>query len=431
VTVPFQCHQVHRTRCLKFPRISSIYFHGTHLGWSHARRSLTGKCRPKLVNRRFSDKHFSEKLKLLRVKRLPSLAHDIAAIVDKTIMDSFNDGVQLPPSDRRMHAWQVIDSIVNNAGWAKTDESAVASFYDKTTALFCAPIASTLALRLSEWATVLMWTQSANVSGYAIADGFLHFAHPIDLANREALLKEVDEETFGLLQSLSTRYASLVTSEFKNMSTDGPEVMLAIPNLSDSPSFDWTSCNAPECALARNHETRRERKNVVGPDAKNTPWTFDSCSNSTMSLLNSETQPQPREIGCSSIQGSSEDVGTSKAVKRKRNNSSSDESRASSSLSILGMLLMMPQTNSPFAPGVRRSSRLAKNPLKVTQSTSLMVPPPPPPAETTFPRGEGKGKGKAVVKEDVPGGSDDDDEHDPSYIDDHELSAQFIVHQAS
>ncbi|KAF8348709.1 hypothetical protein F5887DRAFT_1249742 [Amanita rubescens] len=243
----------------------------------------------------FFDKHFTKELKLLHVKRLPSLAHDIATIVDKTIMDSFNDGVQFPPSDTLLSARQ-LNSIVRNIGRDKTDEKALASFYDKTTALFCAPIASTLALRLSDWDTLLMWTQSANAYGYAIAGGFLQVAGPTDLADKEAQLKEVmDEETLRLFRSLSTRLASLVTNEFKNMAAGGPEVMLAIPNLSNSPSFDWTSCDAPECASATNHE--RGRKNVaevsVGPDAKNTPWAFDSRSNNSTSLSNPETvRPQ-------------------------------------------------------------------------------------------------------------------------------------------
>ena len=62
--------------------------------------------------------------------------------------------------------------------------------------------------------------------------------------------------------------------------------MLGIPNLSNLPSFDWTSCNVPECASATKHD--RERKNVakvsVGPDAKNTPWTYDLGPNNPMSL---------------------------------------------------------------------------------------------------------------------------------------------------
>ena len=139
---------------------------------------------------------------------------------------------------------------------------------------------------------------------------------------------------------------------------------------------------------------------------------------------------------------------------------------------------MMPQATSPLAPeassvpeiplpttlqgpGLRKSSRIAakkQNPinvcssvcsvimivhdktLKVTQSTSLMLPPPPPVgdrAETAFPRGKEKGKGKAVVKGKVHDDEDGDDEHDdeavndPSHKDSHDLSAQSIVQQAS
>ena len=72
------------------------------------------------------------------------------------------------------------------------------------------------------------------------------------------------------------------------------------------------------------------------------------------------------------------------------------------------------------------------------------MPPPPPPvgvrAETAFPRREGKGKEKAVLKGQVQGGGDDEDGdnerhdetvNDPSYKDNHDLSAQFIVQQVS
>jgi hypothetical protein len=66
----------------------------------------------------------------------------------------------------------------------------------------------------------------------------------------------------------------------------------------------------------------------------------DSRSSTTSStILQPPTLPQP-----------SGDVGTSKAVKRKRNIVSNDESRASSLLSILRRLLMMPQANSQFLP---------------------------------------------------------------------------------
>jgi hypothetical protein len=58
------------------------------------------------------------------------------------------------------------------------DEKAVASFYDKTTATFCVPVASSFAFGIP---CLLEYTQSANFSGYAIADGFLTFINIQDL----------------------------------------------------------------------------------------------------------------------------------------------------------------------------------------------------------------------------------------------------------
>ncbi|KAF8346672.1 hypothetical protein F5887DRAFT_882970 [Amanita rubescens] len=262
----------------------------------------------------FFDRHFSPELKLLRVERLPSLARDIAAIVDETILNSFNDGFQFPPSGKLPSA-EILDFSVLNMDWDMADEKAVASFYDKTTATFCAPVASTLALRLSDWNTLLVWTQSANVSGYAIADGFLKVASPTNLAKKETQLKEaMGEETLRLLQLLSTRRASLVTNEFKDMAAGGLEVMLAIPNLSNSQSFDWTGCEFPDCASMIHHVKEREKLAAVfgGPDAKNTPWTIAPASVS--GPLPASVPPLSLSTGSSSVQGSSEDVGTSKAL---------------------------------------------------------------------------------------------------------------------
>jgi hypothetical protein len=84
------------------------------------------------------------------------------------------------------------------------DEKAVASFYDKTTVTFCARRASTLALRLSHWGGLLVWTRSPNVSGYAIAGGFLKVASPTNVAKKETQLKEaMGEEALRLFRVLS------------------------------------------------------------------------------------------------------------------------------------------------------------------------------------------------------------------------------------
>ncbi len=80
----------------EIPSVSRTYSPGTHLSCTRTRRSLARKRRPKLLtlNRQpaFLDKHFSKELKLLRMERLPSLVHDITAIVDRTTV------VQFPPS---------------------------------------------------------------------------------------------------------------------------------------------------------------------------------------------------------------------------------------------------------------------------------------------------------------------------------------------
>jgi len=337
----------------------------------------------------FFDKHFQERLKLLHVVRLPSLVHDIAAVVDKSIVEFVNAGVQFPPSEYFDSATD-IERAVRKVGVDVIDEKAVASFYDKTTATFCGSVASTLALRNPD---LFKWTQSANVSGYAIADGFLTFAGPTTLAGMDARLKDaMDEKTRQLVLLLAQRFSSLATFEFKNLAADDIEVMLAIPGLSTWPIFVWTSCNTPECASMR--EVSKVGNVNVGPDAKDTPWTFDSHLSEDGGSVQVALVPAPAQLpdsvpplalstGGLSVQGSSGVVASTKALKRKRDDGSSNQSRARSSLSTLGMLLMTLQATSSLAPkvpeilppttlqdpGLRRSGRLTST------TTSLPLPP--------------------------------------------------------
>ena len=126
------------------------------LSWSPPRlRPSTRKIGSKYTRPpAFFDRHFSEGLKLLHVKRLPSLAPDIASYVDKSITDYINECSQFPPSHFLMTKEQ-IECVVRNSGKTKVDEKAVACFYERTTASFCAPVASTLALRTSNWFSLL------------------------------------------------------------------------------------------------------------------------------------------------------------------------------------------------------------------------------------------------------------------------------------
>src|SRR6266481_3191068 len=116
----------------------------------------------------FYDKHFSDSLVLGCVKRLPTLVQDLAANVDRALLAASE---ALPPVDGfitakdRERAMRRVEKTI-------TDEKGVANFYDKTTATFCMPLASKLALHpktlIADWTGPPVWTQPASSSGYAI-----------------------------------------------------------------------------------------------------------------------------------------------------------------------------------------------------------------------------------------------------------------------
>ena len=255
----------------------------------------------------FFDKHFSEKLKLLYVKRLPSLVHDIAALVDKTITNCPDDFFSSTQSSE-WASQDIIEFVTKRATRYMADEKDVAGFYERTTATFCVTVASTLALRNP---LLLTWTQSKNTISFAIADGFLRFTNIPELAEKSVQLEEImDEETLKLFRSLAGRKASHLTHEFKNMAAGGPETMHSIAKLSNESKFNWTECDNQDCARLSNHEIQRLNVQNVdfGPDAMDTPWTFDSDDTEHHSL---------------------EEMGGRKAMKRKRSDSNSSQSTAS------------------------------------------------------------------------------------------------------
>ena len=293
----------------------------------------------------FFDKHCSEKLTLLHVKLLPSLVHDITAVVDTPI----TGGVDSP--ELWLFSAKDIEKLVNVPSTRLSDEKGVACFYDKTTATFCQEAASILALGFPH---LVKWTQSGNVSGYAIAEGFLHFD---DVGMNAQLEKIMDQETINIIQLLADKLASLATFEFKNLAAGGADVMLAIPKLANLPKFGWTFCESLDCATSKTHENERRKVSEAEAnmwlDAKTTPWSFDRCSDNQVPPV---------------VQGPSKDVETSQSSKRKRDSDSDNESEAGLSSSTLGTLLMTPQANPPLGtpeaeaskvPG-RKSARIQK-----------------------------------------------------------------------
>jgi hypothetical protein len=91
-----------------------------------------------------------------------------------------------------------------------TDEDGVASFYDKTTARFCAPLPSTLALHpkasFSQWRSLLVWTTSGPSSSYEIIDGLLHCiaegGNAKSKSQRALILKSMESETRRIFEEM-------------------------------------------------------------------------------------------------------------------------------------------------------------------------------------------------------------------------------------
>ena len=137
---------------------------------------------------------------------------------------------------------------------------------------------------------LLRWSQSGNLSGYAITDGFLYFPDPTDLADVYAQLEVgIGHEAAKCILLLAENRSSLATFEF--LAADSPEVILAIPNCSNLPRFEWTNCNAPDSAALTKHEKQRKKVQAteqnIGHDAKTAPWTLHQHPNNPVHMQSS------------------------------------------------------------------------------------------------------------------------------------------------
>jgi len=159
------------------------------------------------------------------------------------------------------------------------DEKAVADFYNQTTAKYCSPLASTLALHptasFSQWTSLLFWTQSARSSGYAIMDGVLRFFGESGLQTietiRAEIVKGMESDKRRIFKKMRESSSSLSTWEIKRLSAGPIEAMTAVPNLG---KFSWTTCKVPSCLMKSKHKKAIERvaQALVGPDAKAPLW---------------------------------------------------------------------------------------------------------------------------------------------------------------
>lgn len=230
----------------------------------------------------FYDKHIADHLILLHVKRLDSLVDSIAGTVDQAIKDAYKQG-PLPADDSDVKEKR-IRSRTDRSLMQILREDGVAEYYNNLTALFCLPVASTLALHptLDEWTSRLHWTKQQNKAGWAIADGVL-VLDPMPKADNAELmaLYRADlehvypdiRENWGHLRRI---YPNLAIWEIKSLTVGDAEVMEGIALLSVRKElFRWKRC-IRDCG-------RRDHKNVCathdkwhpGFDALRPQWKLD------------------------------------------------------------------------------------------------------------------------------------------------------------
>jgi len=225
----------------------------------------------------YYDKHFSEKMRLLHVKRLPSLVQQLQEKVDRALLAA---SATLPREWKPLAPAVTRDFMNDNAPIIAKDEKAVAEFYGRTTPPFVVPLASTIALHPKAskytWKNLLLWTKSVSSLGYAIMDGELRIIPDNDDDNFDKIVETMDPETRRIVGEMRSSSMSLGTWEFKSLDTGSEDVMKAVHSFND---FDWTSCSEEGCDLLQLHQKQVEKaeSTAIGRDAQNPPWTLGVC----------------------------------------------------------------------------------------------------------------------------------------------------------
>jgi hypothetical protein len=256
----------------------------------------------------FYDKLLDDEYILHQVRLLPSLAEDIAHTVDTALQSIDDRNIQLPAATMSFPTLATRLLIEASVDTGMKNEGSVAQFYGRTTATYCASVASMLALHpnIPLWTSILSWTSTPSKSGYAIADGSINIIGysntPVNTLDpiRNAVWDGLDPSMRQVLLRVKSVYPDLATWEIKSLSVGTHEVMLGVGReASTDIEFFWERLDQIESAKSH----RQYEAPSVGPDALVTPWTLLTSSASSVSSASmdapetsagSRTHGQPR-----------------------------------------------------------------------------------------------------------------------------------------
>ncbi|RDB15990.1 hypothetical protein Hypma_003539 [Hypsizygus marmoreus] len=219
-----------------------------------------GKCSPSTRPPAFFDQHLDDQLILKKIVHLPTLAADIAGIVDKFL-----------PSDRILPS---LPTDFNKRDWWEKQSRDVAfdpvhlelqviSNFSDLQAKF-APVAAGLAFAECWDSKLFSWKNAKGTYGHAVPDGFFSIRPPVDELSAAKYSKTKES-----LTDITKYFQNIGVWEFKNLDAGAKVHLEGILVLSNTKGpFPWSKCqDQTNCA---------GHYDASGPVVRGAPVGFDS-----------------------------------------------------------------------------------------------------------------------------------------------------------
>jgi len=235
----------------------------------------------------FYDRHLAPHLILERVVYFDTLVSTLANTVDQAIQDAVTKRPLPKDTGILLSEKQIKYKVRGLFERTKYREAGVAESYHSHAAMYCLPIASTLAIHPSSegWDSILHWTTDGKIGRWAIADGVLLISPDVfeDDQWKQELLQNEDDEKKGIIKQLAFRTTALAVWEMKSLTAGTAQVMKEIAEMGlTHAKFPWKKCALTIC----NHrfwegmEESRESYDA-GFDARSPPWTLPTVSSTS------------------------------------------------------------------------------------------------------------------------------------------------------
>lgn len=222
------------------------------------------------------DSHLNAQQCLEYIKILPSLPDVFAKIADSALEKFKAETSNVPLSLGDLPSREDREHAVATAGIYVKNEKDVQAFYEMTTAQFCAPVASTLALSQnpSSVNATFRFTSSIISNNQADPDGALGFVMN-NITPQMGISPEKVEQLQTAVRYFGVPALYAVLMEFKSLKAGSKEFMDAIIDLARQPGkFPYQRCLHGACGsrCVTPSGSQLVTGARMGFDAKSRPW---------------------------------------------------------------------------------------------------------------------------------------------------------------